>query len=142
MTSGMKQILISYVSVLTSYLVLDAIWLGFIAKESYLQAMQGMLRDDYPMAPWIAFYLMYSGAIVYLVVLPNKLATSQKVLMSGAVLGMASYGAYNLTNYAILEGWPLMISLKDWVWGMVISSVTSYVGWLSLYRFRDNSLSK
>jgi len=127
-------------AILLSYLVLDGIWLGVVSKEAYLEAMQGMLRDEYPIAPWALFYLMYSGAIAYLVVFPNAQANLKKVATAGAVLGVASYGAYNLTNYAILEGWPLSITLKDWLWGTCVSSLISVTGWLALNKYRIRTL--
>lgn len=132
---------ITYFAILFSYLILDGIWLGVVSKDAYIAAMQGMLRKEYPITPWIAFYLMYSGATAYLVVFPNVQASWKKVATAGAVLGVASYGAYNLTNYAILEGWPLSITLKDWLWGTVVSSLISVAGWFSLNKYRTRALS-
>lgn len=126
-----KHHILTYISILVAYLVLDGIWLGIVAKDAYLESMQGMLREEYPLAPWITFYVMYSFAILWLVVLPNiKNTTSAKqTLFSGAVLGMASYGTYNLTNFAIIEGWQLSITVKDWLWGITVTTLSSFFGW-------------
>lgn len=126
----MKKAVMAYIGSLLGFLLLDAIWLGLVAKNSYIQAMQGLMREDVHVWPWVVFYSLYCMAIVYLVVLPCKDSGSARpVLAAGAVLGAAAYGAYNMTNYALLAGWPLGISLQDWAWGTVVTSLSSYCGW-------------
>mgnify|MGYP003679541874 FL=1 len=126
----MKNAVMAYLGSLLGFLLLDAIWLGLVAKNSYIQAMQGLMREDVHVWPWVVFYSLYCMAIVYLVVLPRKdSASGRLVLAAGAVLGAAAYGAYNMTNYALLAGWPLGISLQDWAWGTVVTSLSSYCGW-------------
>lgn len=126
----MKKAVMAYIGSLLGFLLLDAIWLGLVAKNSYIQAMQGLMREDVHVWPWVVFYSLYCMAIVYLVVLPCKdSASARPVLAAGAVLGAAAYGAYNMTNYALLAGWPLGISLQDWAWGTVVTSLSSYCGW-------------
>ena len=126
----MKKAVMAYIGSLLGFLLLDAIWLGLVAKNSYIQAMQGLMREDVHVWPWVVFYSLYCMAIVYLVVLPRKdSASGRPVLAAGAVLGAAAYGAYNMTNYALLAGWPLGISLQDWAWGTVVTSLSSYCGW-------------
>lgn len=126
----MKQAVKAYIGSLLGFLLLDAIWLGLVAKNSYIQAMQGLMREDVHVWPWVVFYSLYCMAIVYLVILPRKEnGHGRHVLAAGAVLGAAAYGAYNMTNYALLAGWPLGISLQDWAWGTVVTSLSSYCGW-------------
>ena len=126
----MKKAVMACIGSLLGFLLLDAIWLGLVAKNSYIQAMQGLMREDVHVWPWVVFYSLYCMAIVYLVVLPRKdSASGRPVLAAGAVLGAAAYGAYNMTNYALLAGWPLSISLQDWAWGTVVTSLSSYCGW-------------
>lgn len=126
----MKKAVMAYIGSLLGFLLLDAIWLGLVAKNSYIQAMQGLMREDVHVWPWVVFYSLYCMAIVYLVVLPRKDSDGGRfVLAAGAVLGAAAYGAYNMTNYALLAGWPLGISLQDWAWGTVVTSLSSYCGW-------------
>lgn len=119
-----------YLAVLFTYLILDAIWLGLVAKSSYQEAIGPLMRaEGYPILPWVLFYVTYSFAIVYLVIHPNMGAASPvPVILSAAVLGIAAYGAYNLTNYAILKDWPLGITLKDWAWGTFITTASSVAG--------------
>jgi uncharacterized membrane protein len=121
---------IATISVLCVYGVLDALWLGVIAKSSYQHAMQGMLRERFLLLPCVLFYCIYALAMAHLVVVPHINTTSVvPVAVSGFVLGLASYGAYNLTNYAVLNGWPLSITIKDLAWGSVAGALASAGAW-------------
>lgn len=135
-----KSMCVAYVATLVAYLILDGLWLGIIAKESYTTAMAELLRDrDFPRWPWVTFYMMYSFVIVYLVIKPNlQQKAKTPVFVAGALLGLASYGAYNLTNIAIIEGWPLAISVKDWAWGVFVTSSTGGAGWFAARLLQKN----
>lgn len=128
----MKSYLLAYVAVLVTYLILDGIWLGLIAKASYVDAMAGLMRNDYPVWPWIAFYTLYSAAIIYLVIHPNQSSGWKAIVIAAAILGMASYGAYNLTNYALIKDWPLSITFKDWAWGIFVTTASSLSGYYAI----------
>jgi uncharacterized membrane protein len=58
--------------------------------------------------------------------------------IDGALLGLASYGAYNLTNYSILEGFTLFIMLIDWAWGVFLTGVSAMAGWLGFQALRKD----
>ena len=131
----MKLYAFAYLGFSLCYLVMDAIWLGLVAKDSYAQAMQGMLREEFPVTPWITFYLLYSAAVSHLVVVRSRHAPASSAFFDGAIFGMAAYGAYNLTNYAILDGWPLGITLQDWLWGTFVTATSSLCGWFVLQKF-------
>ena len=126
----MKNVMSAYIGGLLGFLILDGLWLGLIAKDSYTQAMAGLMRSEVHIWPWVVFYSLYCLAIVQLVIRPQFSARQGKgVLLNGAGLGAAAYGAYNMTNYALLADWPLGISLQDWAWGTVVTSFSSYCGW-------------
>ncbi len=128
----MKPYIIAYVVVISTYLILDGIWLGLVAQKSYIEAMESLIRQNIHIWPWIAFYTLYSFAIVYLVVIPNLSNSWKAVAIAGALLGMASYGAYNMTNYALIKDWPLSITFTDWGWGIFVTSVSSLSGFYVL----------
>ncbi|MCV2885142.1 DUF2177 family protein [Aestuariibacter sp. AA17] len=130
-----------YSGIIGSYLIADGIWLGLIAKSSYQEAMASMMRENPPIWPWVTFYLVYSFVIQYLVVMPglrdslsdspdSKSSTAWvNIGLSGALLGLGAYGAYNLTNYALIADWPLSITIKDWTWGTCVSAISALSGW-------------
>ena len=130
-----RQYMLGMAAVMLAFLVLDGIWLGVVAKGVYAEYMQGFLRDEYPVAPWVIFYIMYSFVITHLAIIANVGKGVIFSIRDGALLGVAAYGAYNLTNYAVLDGWPLPISLIDLLWGTCLTATTAGVGALVLKKF-------
>ena len=125
----MKTNIITYLSILLSLLILDGIWLGLVAKDGYQQAMGHIMREQVIVWPWIVFYLLYPLAILILAIkvqLPTQSRFS--FLWRGAVLGATAYGTYNLTNYALVIDWPLAITIKDWIWGTVLTASCAMAG--------------
>jgi uncharacterized membrane protein len=55
-------------------------------------------------------------------------------LALGALLGLVAYAAYDLTNLATLEGFPLTVALVDLVWGMVLCATVSAITYLASAR--------
>jgi len=122
----MTKYLIIYALIVFIFLILDALWLGLIAKSSYTESMGSIMREKFIIWPWFVFYTFYGFAILYLTILPNMNATSVlPVAISALVLGAASYGAYNLTGYAIIKNWPLNITIQDLLWGSFVTTASA-----------------
>ena len=141
-----KAFLISLFAIVLCFGIMDAVWLGMIASDTYQQEMQGMLRDEYPVWPWVSFYIIYALSINVLAVQPSYCAMINSpslnrnalamVAFRGFLLGLAAYGAYNLTNYAILASWSLKISIIDWAWGCFITTSSACAGALGVTKFK------
>lgn len=125
----MKTNIMTYLTLLLSLLIFDGIWLGLVAKDGYQLAMGHIMREQVIIWPWIVFYLLYPLAILLLVI-QVQLSTQSRFyfLWRGFVLGAAAYGTYNLTNYALVVNWPLSITIKDWLWGAILTSSCAMVG--------------
>jgi len=123
---NIKRYVGTYISILLTLLCMDGIWLGLVAGDSYREAIGHVMRNDIPTWPWMIFYLIYVAAILYLAVSVSN--TKKHSAIRGAILGMAAYGAYNLTNYSIIIDWPLAITLQDWVWGTLLTAVSALAG--------------
>ncbi|MFT5840827.1 MAG: putative membrane protein [Flavobacteriales bacterium] len=137
----MKTNIITYLTILLSLLILDGIWLGLIAKDSYQQGMGHVMRENVIIWPWIVFYLLYPLAILILAI-KVQLNTQSRFhfLWRGFVLGATAYGTYNLTNYALVLDWPLFITVKDWLWGAFLTASCSGMGglvWSKTSTYRD-----
>ena len=122
------QFALAYVAVLVAVAVLDAIWLGVITKELYRREMGSLMADSFRVVPAVLFYLLYPLALVYLVLWHAPSSVLEAMLRS-AVLGLAAYGAYNLTNLAVVRGWPVQLSLIDWTWGGVVTALGGLAGY-------------
>jgi uncharacterized membrane protein len=55
-------------------------------------------------------------------------------LIYGAFFGLVTYATYDLTNLATLKDFPLLVTIVDLVWGMVLSASVSIVTYLIVNR--------
>ncbi|MFT4654128.1 MAG: putative membrane protein [Kangiellaceae bacterium] len=132
----LSNIALSLLSIFIAFALLDAFWLGYFATNWYQVEMQGLLRSEYITWPWLVFYLMYGSVTFVLAIVPNREKPWTYAAIDGALLGLASYGAYNLTCYSIIEGFSLKIMLIDWAWGTFLTSCSATAGWFGFQALR------
>ncbi|MCW5589210.1 MAG: DUF2177 family protein [Legionellales bacterium] len=112
------------------FLLLDGIWLGFVAKQLYIDSIGHLLRlENGSIKPdWLGALVVYIALIAGLVIFVLPKSTSIPfALLWGALFGFVTYATYDFTNLAVLSNWPLKISIIDVLWGMTICAVTSGV---------------
>jgi uncharacterized membrane protein len=124
---------LAYVVVLLVVLGLDAVWLGLIARDFYQREMGSLMSDTVRVVPAVLFYLLYPLALVYLALFRIPASKAEAVFRS-AVVGLAAYGAYDLTNMAIVAGWPVTLSLIDWAWGGLAGAAAGAAGYAVVRR--------
>jgi len=123
-----------YLAALSAFLVIDFIWLKFIARSFYQAQIGHMMRTNINWIAAAAFYLLFVFGIVVLVVWPALERQSLRLaVLHGALLGLVAYAAYDFTNLAVLEGFPLAVALVDVVWGAVLCASVSAI----TYRIAD-----
>lgn len=115
-----------------TFLAIDMLWLGVIARSFYQAQIGHLMRTNVNWVAAIVFYLVFVSGIVVLVVWPAIQRQSlSHALVLGALLGLVTYAAYDLTNLATLEGFPLTVALVDLVWGMVLCASVSGISYLA-----------
>lgn len=115
-----------YLATLASLLAIDFVWLKFLAKDFYQRELAHLFSDKFLLFPAGIFYLIYAFGIVFFVLKPGIEAKSlEMVLYRGALLGLITYAAYDLTNHATLSRWPLSITITDMIWGVCLTTITS-----------------
>ncbi len=120
-----------YIILLVIFLVIDLIWLNYIAKDLYQKEIGTLLLKNPKLLPAILFYSLFIVAIIILAVIPGIEAKSLcKTLLLGAVLGFISYGTYDFTNLATLNNWSVKVTIIDLIWGTSITTAMSYFGYL------------
>lgn len=125
----MKTFLVAYAGTLASFLALDAIWLGIVARSFYRDQLGALMLPQPNFVFAAVFYLFFAAAIVILAVLPGLRAGSVgTTLFYGAVLGLAAYGTYDMTNLSTLKGWPMAMSFVDMSWGTVLTAISAACG--------------
>ena len=128
----MLKILVAYVASGVVFLAMDGGWLALVAPKLYRPIIGELMAGSVRPAPAAAFYLIYVAGLVYLAVRPAwRTGEWSTALVSGLVLGLVAYGAYDLTNQATLKVWSLRITLADMAWGAVASGAAATVGFLA-----------
>ncbi len=108
---------------LVSFLVLDIAWIGVVMKKFNLNQLADLGRIEngqfnvlFPAAIPVYFLMAF---LVVAFVLPRFTPTSSigQVAVWGALMGLAVYGVYDLTNLAILKNYPIPFAVVDMSWG-------------------------
>jgi uncharacterized membrane protein len=113
------------------FAALDFVWLGIFMNGFYKAELGSMARLSGPdFAPvWWAAFAVYGVLVLGLVVLvlPRAEGQATRALGFGALMGVGSYGTYDLTAYSVLAGFSLRMTLVDIVWGAAICGLTSAI---------------
>jgi len=106
-------------------LALDLTWIGKVGRPFY--AALGPLQRAEPYMPAaVAFYGMYVAVVIAWAVRPA--ATSRAAAMRGGCLGFVCYATYELTNWAVIEGWPGTLVPVDIAWGVFLTGISAGIG--------------
>ena len=131
----LSKYLVAFGATFLVMFVIDALWLGVIAKDFYRTAMGALLAPEPRLGFATIFYLMYPLGLVIFAVLPGADAASVvRAAVLGALFGLFCYGTYDLTNLAVVQDWPLRLTFVDLAWGTFASAVSAGAG-LALTRW-------
>lgn len=124
---------------LIAIIVIDYIWLGFIAKDYYLRSYGSLARTEggeFKPQLWAAgiVYLLLASAVVFFVLPSVTNSTHLSTFLWGAFLGLIIYGVFDMTALAVIRDWPLVNSSVDMAWGSFLcGSVTLIVKFVQDY---------
>jgi uncharacterized membrane protein len=119
---------LAYVATGLIFLMMDGGWLALVGPNLYRPEIGSLLAEKIQAAPAVLFYLIYVAGLVYFAVRPGLVEGVGKAAISGAVLGLVAYGAYDLTCQAVMKTWSTKVSVADIGWGVVASAVAAAAG--------------
>jgi uncharacterized membrane protein len=124
-----------YAVAFVTFMAIDLVWLGVIARSFYRAELGHLMRPDVNWMAAVLFYLIFVAGIVVLAVWPaiERDSLVQAVAL-GAVFGLVTYAAYDLTNLATLEGFPVRMVVVDMLWGTALCTAISTVTYLASMR--------
>lgn len=128
--------LVRYLIALVVFLTLDMLWLGVLAKDFYQKQIGHLLSSRFSLLPAATFYLIFVAGLLIFVISPaleKRMWTH--ALVYGALFGLVTYAAYDLTNMATLKDWPLTVTIVDLVWGATLSASVSLISYQVITRF-------
>jgi uncharacterized membrane protein len=132
----MSRLLLAYGTTLLVVLALDALWLGWIARQFYQQSIGHLMADSPKWWAAVLFYPVYAAGLVVFAVAPHWHEPGLlRTMLAGGLFGFFAYATYDLTNYATLRNWPIELAAIDLVWGSSISAVACILAKLMLDRF-------
>ena len=122
-----------YLIAAAAFTLLDLAWLGLVAKDLYRAILGDLLAEKANAKAAVLFYAIFIGGLVYFVTGPAITDSSwTSAVIGGAVYGFVTYATWDLTNLAVLEGFPAKIVPIDMAWGTVLAasvSTTTYHLW-------------
>lgn len=119
----MWSILFGYLLIMVVMFVLDAVWLGWIAKRFYRQGMSRAVEFEVRWWAALLFYLIHGAGTYYFGV--SGSGGWGTVAFHGFFFGLVTYGTYNLTNLATVRNWPVAVSAVDLTWGSLITMLAA-----------------
>ena len=117
--------LIIFITSLVSYLVLDLLWLGVIAKPFITKWLAPWMTDGFKLWPAAIVYALLALGTTFFIV--PKMTSLGMAFLWGALLGLIIYGVYDFTNYATIANWPLKFLFVDWAWGTVSGGLVATI---------------
>ena len=128
----MAQYLTAYFATALVFLAIDFIWLSQVARGFYFERLGDLLLDKPNMGAAVVFYSVYVIGIVFFAVVPAlRTDSAAMALIYGALFGFFAYATYDMTNYATLRNWPLVVSLVDIAWGTCLTGSSALAGYLA-----------
>lgn len=119
-----------YASFLVTLIAIDLIWLLGIAKNLYRDQMGDLMANEPKLIAGLAFYLLYSLGVCIFVIVPALSKQSWiYALQYGALFGLFCYMTYDLTNLAVIRGFPTQLALIDIAWGSFVTAVCSGIAY-------------
>lgn len=120
----------------TLFMVIDMVWLIFIARSLYQKYLGYLMSSTVNWPAALLFYILFIIGMLFFVIHPalQKDALSY-ALLAGALFGLVTYATYDLTNLATIRDWPILITVIDLVWGTTVSTLTSGLSFIIIKRF-------
>jgi len=115
--------------------VLDGVWLGWLALDFYKHELGTLMATSVRVVPAALYYLGFPAAIVFLALTPRPSGWASALVRS-AVLGLAAFGVYDLTNLATLRGYSVRMAVVDMAYGAFASAVGGGLAYALVIRRR------
>ena len=119
-----------YLLTIPIFFAIDMIWLGFLARGFYRDNLGHLMRPDINWFAALVFYLLYIAGIMIFATMPSLEKNSLRMaVVLGGLFGFFAYATYDLTNQATVKDWPLLVTVIDLIWGIVLSVMVSTISY-------------
>jgi uncharacterized membrane protein len=121
-----SRIVVLYVIATAIFLACDLVWLGLVAKGFYQRHLGYLMRNPVNWAAALVFYLLFVvGLLIFAIKPALDVQNPLRALLYGALFGFFTYATYDLTNLATVRDWPLIVTVADLSWGVVLCGIVA-----------------
>ena len=118
-----------FIKGLAIFLVIDILWIKFVAYPLYHKAIGKFLNPlmsdpSLLLAAFGVYILLVLGIVVFVMPLTKDMNYLHSGLYGG-LYGLIAYGVFALTNYSVLSIWTVELLICDLVWGLIIGSIVT-----------------
>lgn len=121
----------TFLIVAVAILIMDSIWLTlqYDFNTSIIKNVQkSTMKIRY--IPAALVYVLVPFSVTYFAILQSK--SVKESMHKGALLGLCTYGIYDLTNLATFDNWTIRMAIQDMAWGTFLCGVSAGIG----YKFK------
>lgn len=118
-----------FIQSLLTFLIIDSVWITQVAAPWMKRVIPHLMSPNPNLAAAGLFYVIYLSTLIYLVISPGitqRLGYPTLALQS-FFFGFAAYATYDLTNLAVLKGYPWNLALADMIWGGTLTMITTLI---------------
>jgi len=120
-----------YLIALPVFFIIDMIWLGLVARNFYRSQIGFLMKTNINWLAAIIFYFLFIAGLVFFVLSPAiEKRNLNYAIMAAIFYGLLTYSTYDLTNLATLKDWPVLVTIVDIIWGMILSVSVSLITYL------------
>jgi len=120
-----------YLIALPVFFIIDMIWLGLVARNFYRSQIGFLMKTNINWVAAIIFYFLFIAGLVFFVLSPAiEKRNLNYAIMAAIFYGLLTYSTYDLTNLATLKDWPVLVTIVDIIWGMILSVSVSLITYL------------
>ncbi len=118
-----------FIESIITFLALDAIWISQVATPWMKKAVPHLMSQNPNLLAAVAFYLLYLTTLLVLFILPglSHKVGYQTIAFQTFLFGFTAYATYDLTNLAVMRGYPSSMAVADMLWGGVLTMITSLI---------------
>ena len=118
-----------YFATLAVFFAVDMFWLGVVSRTFYRKHLGFLMAPEVNWYAALVFYFLFIAGVLVFVVLPGLKENDLTItLVKAAFFGLITYATYDLTNLATVKDWPLVITIVDLIWGMVLTTIVTLAG--------------
>jgi len=122
----MTRTLKAFIAICVTMTVIDLLWLGLVADSLYSDLLGPLRAKETVVVAAALFYLQYILVLVFFAALPSPdIRTAAK---RGLGVGWVAYATFELTNWAVIEGWPAALVPIDIAWGLCLTTLVAVAG--------------